>query len=543
MYSNMQQQTSPDRNSCSADRSLQALGEDLYIFLSEQFPVSCASDEFFFFPQIPAKEESGMKWDCFDPDNINEVIQKLSTYESQLELLKANELYTQQQIDVALLGKVVSSIRFQLSDIRFWKIQPTLYLTMACIGLAEAMESGVPEYRIERASRLKGFLDQAVKNLENVPILFRDIGLEMIDDFKDYLISLENELPEIRNAFPSLDRFKDKLLGIPTYESFRLPEELLEYILDYHSGGMKDASEINDLLEQEIEDMRIIMEKEGQALIRKYHHPNISVRSWKNILNFIPVPNLEKIDFLRFYDNEVNRLYQHCLNKGIIPDLISSNSLKLVAMPSYLRAIRTASSYSISPGQVPLTGTFYINNPDKSEIKKSERYREYKMLTAHETYPGHHLLDISRWNMVRSLRRPVEQPVFYEGWACFAEELLRLTGYFSTPEERFLLAKRRLWRAVRGKVDLGMQKGTMDINAAVGYLEETGVYGKHAVSVVKKYLLNPGYQLCYTLGVRRFLDLFSRFGLNNLQKFVKITLTQGEIGFPALGKVMESTDL
>jgi len=165
------------------------------------------------------------------------------------------------------------------------------------------------------------------------------------------------------------------------------------------------------------------------------------------------------------------------------------------------------------------------------------------MLTAHETYPGHHLLDISRWNMVRSLRRPVEQPVFYEGWACFAEELLRLTGYFSTPEERFLLAKRRLWRAVRGKVDLGMQKGTMDINAAVGYLEETGVYGKHAVSVVKKYLLNPGYQLCYTLGVRRFLDLFSRFGLNNLQKFVKITLTQGEIGFPALGKVMESTDL
>jgi uncharacterized protein (DUF885 family) len=132
----------------------------------------------------------------------------------------------------------------------------------------------------------------------------------------------------------------------------------------------------------------------------------------------------------------------------------------------------------------------------------------------------------------------IERPLFYEGWACFAEELLRLTGYFRGPDERLLLARRRLWRAIRGKIDLGLQTGTMDLPTAARNLVKTGVPAPNAMAVVRKYPLNPGYQLCYTIGIRRFLDLYQRCGRHNLHKFATTVLGQGEIGFQDLEQVL-----
>jgi len=164
------------------------------------------------------------------------------------------------------------------------------------------------------------------------------------------------------------------------------------------------------------------------------------------------------------------------------------------------------------------------------------------MLTAHETYPGHHLLDVSRWSLARACRRAVEQPIFYEGWACFAEELMRLTGYLANPGDRLLLAKRRLWHAIRGKLDIGLQTGAMNIPTAAEYLKEMGISTERAMFSARKYTLNSGYQLCYTLGLRRFLDLFDRYGGDNLPKFVRMILNQGEIHFQDLEKILQNAN-
>jgi uncharacterized protein (DUF885 family) len=162
------------------------------------------------------------------------------------------------------------------------------------------------------------------------------------------------------------------------------------------------------------------------------------------------------------------------------------------------------------------------------------------MLSAHETYPGHHLLDSSRGRLVRSIRRYIEQPLFYEGWACFAEEMMKITKYFSSPADCLLLAKRRLWRAIRGKIDIGLQTGTMDIETAAGYLQKAGISKEQAISSARKYPLNPGYQVCYTLGLRQFLSLYEKYGQDNLQKFVRTILDQGEIRFTDLETVFKN---
>jgi uncharacterized protein (DUF885 family) len=161
------------------------------------------------------------------------------------------------------------------------------------------------------------------------------------------------------------------------------------------------------------------------------------------------------------------------------------------------------------------------------------------MTCAHETYPGHHLLDSTRLNLIRPLRRAVEQPIFCEGWACFAEELMWLTGYFSNHYDRLLLSQRRLAHAIRGKVDIGLQTGTMNIKSAASYLNKIGISWETAISLAQKYPLNPGYQLCYTLGLHRFLDLFTKYGTRNLPNYIRMILAQGEINFTDLEKTLK----
>jgi len=166
-------------------------------------------------------------------------------------------------------------------------------------------------------------------------------------------------------------------------------------------------------------------------------------------------------------------------------------------------------------------------------------HKEYQILSAHETWPGHHLLDITRWSLKSTVLRAVEQPVFYEGWACFSEVMLFQEGYLSGPQDSLMLAKRRLWRAIRGKVDLGIQTGSMNLSTAIEYLTITGMTMEQARASARKYSLNPGYQLCYTVGLQKFISLFQRYGKNNLKKFSRVVLNHGEIGFNDLEQILK----
>ena len=114
------------------------------------------------------------------------------------------------------------------------------------------------------------------------------------------------------------------------------------------------------------------------------------------------------------------------------------------------------------------------------------------------------------------------------------------TGSVPSDYDRLQLARRRLWRAIRGKLDLKLQTGAMDIETAARYLSQTGIGISRARATVRKYALNPGYQLCYTIGLRYFLDLFTNFGRNRPQWFAKTVLTQGEIGFNDLREVLKN---
>ena len=520
--------------------SVKASGDRMFEYLARTFPVACASDEFFYFPQVRLPEPQWSTWDCFSSESVTEVVRRLSAWEDELDVLALNQPDLEMQIDITLLQKLARTLREQLSEVRIWESQPTFYLTLVCIGLAEAMGSEDPAAKHERAKTLPAFLEQASRNLNCVPVLFRDIGLEMVSDTRNYLVFLKNALPELKHTLAALDRFNDALKNVSTRQDFFLPQELLERVIRFHINCNLDIQGVIHTLDQEINEMRQILDQEARSLVSGQFNIQFPHLLWSEALQSIPMPTVRKEGLIGLFRGEVNKLAKHCLEQGLVTQgLVSSCPVHVASMPSFLFAIRRAFSYSIPPKHPPFGGTFYVLNTDLSDEVHKTGHREYRMLTAHETYPGHHLLDVSRLSLARACRRAIEQPIFYEGWACFGEELMRLTGYLTNPGDRLLLAKRRLWHAIRGKLDIGLQTGAMNIPTAAEYLKEMGISMERAMFSARKYTLNPGYQLCYTLGLRRFLDLFDRYGGDNLPKFVRMVLNQGEINFADLEKILQ----
>ncbi len=516
--------------------SVATICQEMFGELAENFPVSCASDEFYYFPQVKHPEPDWSVWDRFSPETVAEFTRRLSAWEEQFDSLSPAESDPDILAEISLYKKVARTLREQLSDVRIWQTQPTFYLTLVCMGLAEALEDEDPGAKHERAGTVADFLDKVSHNMTDVPLLFLDLGQQMVSDTKNYLALLSQKLTELKPAFDALERFNERLLAVSTRNDFLLPRELLERIYRFHLACEMEIDEVEHTLDEEIRETEAILEKEAESL-SVGTGSGTENRKWPDVLREIPIPALGEDGIVGFFRDEVGRLAAHCLKEGwVSKEFVTSCPVRVAPTPPSISAIRAASSYSIPPKHPPAGGVFYVINTNVSDAAYRENYREYRMLCAHETYPGHHLLDAMRWSMKNSCLRTVEQPLFYEGWACFSEKLMKVTGYYTDPADSLLLAKRRLWHAVRGKVDIGLQTGTMDINAAAEYLTKSGISAKRAGDAARRYPLNPGYQQCYTIGERRFRNLYERYGRNNLQKFVTTILSGGEIALADLEK-------
>ena len=511
------------------DNQLALLAGEVFDSLAEQFPICMASDEFHFFPQARARAFDWSRWDDFSPTGLADVIGKLTRWEHDLCHQPRQSTPSARDIDVAMLCRVIRTLRDQLARVKVHETQPTFFLTIVGIGLAEALEAGSQALEA-RLKYLPGFLDQARGNLKRIPGLFRDLGIEMLVKQRRRLAGLQ--LPEAYRAAigDACQRLDSHLRQAPVVENFLLPISLYERIAIEHMGCLLTPDEIERELAQEIEETMAILDQSAASMAPG--HP------WQAVVDTLPRPPMPPGGAQHIYRDTISELARHCSSQGLIAaDEVGHCPVTVQGIPDYMRPVRSNAAYSMPPIHPPRGGTFFILETGQ----RAPIPADYRLLTAHETYPGHHLLDTGRWRHARTIRRHIEFPIFYEGWASFAEELMFETGFFSGPVDRMLMAKRRFWRAVRGQIDFEIHMHRRTLDEAAVFLAELGMDRGRATAMVRRYSLKPGYQLAYTMGRRRFRRLYDescRKGTDPVA-FARRVLAQGEISFHHLAQILQ----
>ena len=261
--------------------------------------------------------------------------------------------------------------------------------------------------------------------------------------------------------------------------------------------------------------------------------------SWQDLYHDF-CPDIEKTDTFSLYRRETELLRRFFRDHGFREEDLAA-SLEITATPYYLKSVRSAASFGAAfSSDVKEKSFFYIttrfpgneSSSHEDDLLRKRLHREYKFLTAHETIPGHHLLDSIRRRLENPVRRQIESPLFYEGWAYYAESLLTELGYVQHPMEYLVDYKRRLWRSARCQIDVGLHAGFLALSDAVELLTTAGFSREEAQRQIYRFQLNPGYQLCYSLGRYEIMRLKKAYeNQMGSEKFHAFLLEGGELPF------------
>jgi uncharacterized protein (DUF885 family) len=361
----------------------------------------------------------------------------------------------------------------------------------------------------------------------------------MIEDCAAFLREISSMMHDRRQLSEALERAFNSLAAFRMHmEKSTTPHEsdslnaVLERTLRDHyrfDGTVSDVFRI--ARHQWDENLRLLHTVEGQSK---------SGSTWRELYSSYMPEGFDAKDTLELYREENRKLRNFFKSQGFSGSDVDA-PLHITHTPLYLQSVRGAASFSAAFSKDPREESLFYITTNLLDNRTAGRlrarlHREYRFLTAHETFPGHHLLDHTRRNIANPVRRQIELPLFYEGWASYAESLLLEYGYVTDPLERLVLYKRNLWRAARCLVDVGLAAGFMDSAESQKLLESAGFSARDAASQMRRFRLNAGYQLCYSLGSHGILKL--RESCDTLltnDRFHRFLLQGGELPFSLIG--------
>jgi uncharacterized protein (DUF885 family) len=151
---------------------------------------------------------------------------------------------------------------------------------------------------------------------------------------------------------------------------------------------------------------------------------------------------------------------------------------RVVPAPAYQRSIMAVASYLQPPALTrSRLGHFFVPyTPDgATEEQITQRLRtnaraQLPTIAVHETYPGHHW-QLSWAAQASPAVRAVHRSAFFaEGWALYAEGMMREQGYFADPAHELAHLDARIFRAARMVVDTALHCAEMDERQAEQFM-------------------------------------------------------------------------
>jgi len=532
--------------------------ESYFDYLAGQFPVMCASDEFHFLPRAEKAVKHYDKLDNLDADAISETTDTLINIQKELPLIRGQGADLEKHIDIDLLDANISGFLIEFVQNRSWQYNPILYLKIAFIGLDHALHKPSQnlqetiERTLSRLSQIPRILKQAVENIGKVPGSYHQASLYMIDDCRQYLEDSFRPLTDTLSKVTITELLKRKNAAISSLDLFQRFLKGLAPVSDQLFAGETLIRTVNEhfLCVRSLDEIFQMAQESWQVNLSRLEEMRFQInpaKSWQQIYHDCDFAEISNTDTMTLYAQEIENLRSFFKQQGFDEDALNT-AVEVSETPVYLRSVRGAASFAAAVTSDPKEKSyFYIttrlaHQPDDQVQRtlKKRFHREYRMLAAHEAIPGHHYLDSIRRRLKNPIRRQIESPLFYEGWASYAESLLGEYGYIKKPLELLIDFKRNLWRAARCQIDVGLTTGNISTADALKLLRVCSFSAAEAGRQIDRFRLNPGYQVCYSLGHYEFNRLKSayapRLGNKRLHKHL---LDGGELPFHLIDKRLD----
>ena len=525
-------------------RSIHSIAGDYFSYLGRHLPQQCASDEFYFFPRSETAKSYLNLLDDLDPDRIQNHVQTVKTLLCELRTGEMEGL--DEEIDSQLLRQSMQSFIREWEDTKVWQKDPTLYVKIPLFAVARVlMEKDrtpvqLKEDLLALFAQIPSFLGLAVKNLDSPPEISLEVALNMTRDathfheqdiraFIGETLEGDEELTaknkEVSGAW---EEYGKALTTLSPSPRFAVGQDLLEEILSVSLGYDRSPSEILKTALAAHEETKEKLRALGKKIDSQGRTPTPA-----ETISDLTSPG----GVVQLYREQVEDLRRFFFNQDCLP-LPAEEKVTILQTPVYLQSLRATASYSAPlTGDPGGSGIFYIT-PGISDPEMIIGHCPY--LSAHETYPGHHLLDYLRIHHPNPVRRQIESPLFYEGWACYGEQLLDKLGYVQDPRRQIIGLERQLWRDLRAQLDIKLQTGQIGFDRAVEEIESLGYSRQRAQRQVRRFCLTPGYQLCYFVGMYEIMKLRKQLESRTGTKvFHESLLGGGEIPFDLAEKNIE----
>jgi hypothetical protein len=529
-----------------AATALTGLAGEYFSFLARKFPTLCRHDEFIYFPRAPVPQADWWQVARLEAAAIEAAARQIVSWKEKLAALLPEITDPEAAARAALLRQSMRGVLRELGPGGPWERDPFFYLKVAALAWAPIL-AGTPPLELGDAEKLTELLAQVARlfawGAKQIKTLSLPVQILSSAAFADARRFFDEVLPAffLTQGFPAgklqprlveisrnLVRFQEKVVGLPAAAPCSRGEKDLLEILTQCWGWDKDLTAAAAILDAEI-----AASLEALANLAAAVKPR---RPWTEVLDSLPLPE-HRDDLLSLYGREIERLWRFWSNSPVLPRL--SGRVEVAPTPVYLRTLRASASYAAPWGPPAETPGYFYVSPEMEDL--AHHLRHCPFLSAHETVPGHHFLDTWRLSLPAAMARHYESPLFYEGWACYAETLLLSEGYLQGTPGEMVGWQRRLWRALRGQVDLELQRGRWDLEEGCRRLGLAGYPpGADRIQILQ-LALNPGYQLCYTLGLKEILHLREEYApFLGLARFHQILLDGGQLPFSWVEKRLQA---
>jgi uncharacterized protein (DUF885 family) len=478
----------------------------------------------------------------------------LTEYDERLDDTSAAAYERRRESDLAWLGKfravaedglapaeridrdlLVSVLRGRelYQPLEMWKRQPNYYLNP---GL-----NGVFSLFLHRLRPERELADAAAKRLEGVPTNIRD-GVANLDFSRTPRVYAERAMGQAKAAARYARELvpaevkdassKQRLTeaGAKAAKAFDEFASYLESNKDRATGDWAIGEELYTALLREKELLPF-----GAAELRERggeQHELLSTEA-NRIANEIDgsgdwaktCDRLNKIhaptpDAMRDEYAEWTERARSFLRDTELVTLPPGEKCSVEPSPPFQRPVLAVASYQRPPAfRDTLHGHFFVPYPPDGTPPEEVQKRLEGNCSAgipttavHEAYPGHH------WHLVMAksnpshARRIFGTAYFSEGWALYAERVMREQGFFTDPKHLLYQYEATIFRAARIVVDTSLHMGEMTFDEAVRFMVEKGnLTEPNARAEVGRYCSWPTQASSYLTGMLEIIDIRTRW--------------------------------